>query len=68
MLSIVRSWVDRYFSDEQAVLLSVLLFIGFAVVLIWGDILAPVIGALIIAFILQAPVTALNKRKQGRII
>ena len=68
MLSIVRSWVDRYFSDEQAVLLSVLLFIGFAVVLIWGDILAPVIGALIIAFILQAPVTALNKRNVPHIL
>lgn len=68
MLNIVRSWIDRYFSDEQAVVLSVLLVIGFAVILMWGDILAPVIASLIIAFILQGPVNMLTERSVPRVI
>ncbi len=68
MLNIVRSWVDRYFSDEQAVVLSVLLVVGFAVVLMWGDILAPVIASLIIAFILQGPVSMLTERNVPRVL
>lgn len=68
MLNIVRSWVDRYFSDEQAVVLSVLLIVGFAVVVMWGDILAPVIASLIIAFILQGPVNMLTQRSVPRVL
>lgn len=68
MLKIVRSWIDRYFSDEQAVVLSVLLFVGFAVILTWGDILAPVIASLIIAFILQGPVNMLTERNVPRVV
>ena len=68
MLNIVRSWVDRYFSDEQAVVLSVLLIVGFAVILMWGDILAPVIASLIIAFILQGPVNMLTERNVPRVL
>ena len=56
MFNIVRSWVDRYFSDEQALVMLALLLVSFAVILAWGDILAPVIAAVIIAFILQGPV------------
>jgi len=59
MLNIFRSWVDRYLSDEQAIVMLALLVAGFAVILLWGDILAPVIAALIIAFILQGPINAL---------
>lgn len=68
MLNIVRSWVDRYFSDEQAVVLSVLLVVGFAVVVMWGDILAPVIASLIIAFILQGPVNMLTQKSVPRVV
>jgi len=62
MVNIIRSWIDRYFSDEQAIVLAVLLTLGFAVILTWGDILAPVLASLVIAFILQGPVTALANK------
>jgi putative permease len=68
MIEIVRGWFDRYFSNEEAVVLALMLLVGFGVVLVWGDILAPVIGAMIIAFILQGPVTFLNNKNVKPII
>jgi len=62
MLKIVQSWVERYFSDEQAIVLASLIAIGFGVILLWGDILAPVLASIIIAFVLQGAVSWLNKR------
>ncbi len=59
MLSIVRSWVDKYFSDEEALVLLLLLSFGLAAIVYLGQVLAPVIGSAIIAFILQGMVTRL---------
>lgn len=53
MLKVVSSWVDRYFSDEEALILFLLLTVGLIVVVMWGHILAPVIASVILAFILQ---------------
>ncbi len=59
MLTILRSWVDRYFAEEETVLLAVLLVASFAVILTMGVILAPVIAAVIIAFLMQGLVSRL---------
>lgn len=59
MLHVVRSWIDRYFSDEEAVVLFLLLLLGLGAVILWGDIMAPVIAGGIVAFILQGIVTSL---------
>ena len=45
MLNVLRGWIHRYFSDEEAVVLAVLLVTAFAVVLTLGDMLAPVLAA-----------------------
>ncbi|WP_111640343.1 AI-2E family transporter [Marinimicrobium alkaliphilum] len=60
MLNIFRNWIDRYFSDEEAVLLLVLLLIGFVVVLTLGAMLAPMIASIIIAFLMQGVVVRLR--------
>ena len=60
MLNVVRNWVDRYFSDEEAIVLLFLLLAGFGVIIVWGDILAPIIASIILAFILQGAVSYLN--------
>jgi len=61
MIDIFKAWYNRYLSDPQAVLLLVLLVVGFTVVLTLGDILAPVLAALVIAYLLEAIV---QKMKQ----
>lgn len=53
MLEILRRWYRRNFTDPQAVVLLVLLVLAAGVVLLFGAILAPVFGALVIAFLLN---------------
>lgn len=62
MRAILKSWVERYFSDEEALILLVVLIAGFAAVIWFGRMLAPFFTALIIAFLLQGVVGALARR------
>ena len=62
MMRLIRSWVDEYFSDEEALFLLLLLIAGFVVVLTLGTILAPAIGSVILAYLLQGPMQGLKKR------
>ena len=48
MLNVLRGWIHRYFSDEEAVVLGVLLVVAFATVLTLGHMLAPVIAGLVL--------------------
>lgn len=59
MLNIFRSWTNRYFFDEEAVLLLVLLVLGLVLVVTMDTILAPMIAAIILAFLLQGLVSRL---------
>ncbi len=60
MLNILRGWVDRYFGDEESVLLALILVVGLVVVVTMGAVLAPAIAGLIIAFLLQGLVNRLK--------
>ncbi|MBU2887338.1 AI-2E family transporter [Gilvimarinus agarilyticus] len=60
MLRIFRGWIDRYFSDEEAVLLVVLIIASLAILLTMGMVLAPMIASIIIAFLLQGVVVRLR--------
>ena len=68
MASILRRWGRKYFSDPEAVILAVLLVLGFAVVLLLGDMLAPVFAAVVIAYMLEAAVTWLTDRRLPRLL
>ena len=61
MVKVIRQWYERNFHDEEAVLLLLLLVVGIAVVVFYGGILAPVIGALVLAFLLQGVVMQLSR-------
>ncbi|MDN3523505.1 AI-2E family transporter [Halomonas ramblicola] len=61
--AVLRRWVDRYLSDEEAVILLVVLVLGFAVVIFFGRMLAPFLFALVIAFLLQGPVGWLERHR-----
>ncbi|WP_106477519.1 AI-2E family transporter [Phytohalomonas tamaricis] len=61
MKAVLRRWVDRYFSDEEAVVLGALLIIGFSIVVYLGTMLAPFFAALVIAFLLQSNVRRLER-------
>ncbi|MFI2812362.1 MULTISPECIES: AI-2E family transporter [Microbulbifer] len=60
MLTIVRNWVNRYFSQEEVVLLVLLLLGALVLLATLGQVLAPVLAALIIAFLMQGMVQRLK--------
>jgi len=53
MLDIFHKWYRRYLFEEESVLLLVLLTIGIALLMTIGDILTPVVAALVLAFLMQ---------------
>jgi putative permease len=67
MLDVIHAWYRRNFSDPQAVILVILLVAGFSVVLFAGDILAPVLVALILAYLLEGVVMALERWRVPRL-
>ena len=56
MLEILRTWYRRYLSDPQAVMLLLILVIGFGIVITLGNMLAPVLAAMVIAYLLEGVV------------
>jgi putative permease len=59
MRKLVRSFFDRYFHDEEAIIFTLLLLAGLFVVVSMGSILAPVFAAVVTAYLLQGLVNSL---------
>ncbi|WNW11253.1 AI-2E family transporter [Pseudomonas sp. DTU_2021_1001937_2_SI_NGA_ILE_001] len=59
MYKVLHDWMQRYFSDEEAVVLAVLLLLGFTLILTLGGMLAPVLAGLVLAFLMQGVVNLL---------
>ena len=61
MRKLFNDFIDRYFHDEESIILVFLLTVGLAVFLFFGSILTPLIAALIIAYLMQGLVALLLK-------
>ncbi|PMU09753.1 putative permease [Pseudomonas frederiksbergensis] len=61
MFKVLRDWIQRYFSDEEAVVLAVLLFLAFTAVLTLGGMLAPVLAGMVLAYLMQGLVVNLER-------
>ncbi|TDO09785.1 MULTISPECIES: AI-2E family transporter [Halomonas] len=66
--SVFRRWMDHYFSDEEAVILLVVLVLGFTAVILFGRMLAPFLIALVVAFLLQGPVSWMERHRIPRLL
>lgn len=62
MFDFVSAWYKRYFTDPQAALLVVLLLVSSLVIYFMGSMLTPLIAAIVIAYLLEAPVSKLEQR------
>ena len=67
MILYLKSWFERHFSDPQVVILALVLLCGLAVILFAGRLLAPLIASVVIAYLLEAGVRALERRKVARL-
>ncbi|GAB5452746.1 MAG: AI-2E family transporter [Halioglobus sp.] len=53
MLEIFEKWYRRYFSEEESVVLLVLLAVALALLMTIGDILAPMLAAIVLAYLAE---------------
>ncbi|MCP5195913.1 MAG: AI-2E family transporter [Gammaproteobacteria bacterium] len=59
-MKILSDWFERFFHDPQAVILTVVLVLGTSIVLVMGRDLAPVLASIVIAYLLEGIVQALQ--------
>ena len=62
MKEVLTRWYQRYLSEEEAVILLVMLTVAFVVMLAFGEILAPVFVAVILAYLMQGVANVLRQR------
>ncbi len=68
MIEFLKAWYERNFSNPQAVILVLMIVLGTIIVLYWGDILAPVLASLVIAYALEGIVRRISNVGVPRII
>ena len=68
MTEIISRWFKKYFSDPQGIILALLLIFGFVVVIFMGDMLAPVLASIVIAYLLEGLIRPLERRGVHRMI
>ena len=68
MIKILADWYTRRFSDPNAVTLLLLLVTGFVTIYFFGDLIAPVLAALVLAYLLELPVNLLMRLGCSRLL
>ena len=68
MTEILNRWIKKYFSDPEGVILAMLLVVGFGVVIFLGDMLAPVLASIVIAYLLEGVVDVFERRGVHRMV
>ena len=58
---LITNWIKRHFSDPQVVFLGGFLFVLLAVLLLAGRMMAPVVAAVIIAYLLEGLIAPLQR-------
>ena len=62
VLDIFRKWYERYFFEEESILLLVLIAVSLVVLATVGDVIAPVLAALVLAYLMQGLSAACMRR------
>ncbi|MEO5341856.1 MAG: AI-2E family transporter [Gammaproteobacteria bacterium SHHR-1] len=65
-MQLLTAWFRRQFANPQVVYLTLLLLVGFGVVLSMGDMLLPVLASIVIAYLLEGVVAPLQHRALPR--
>ena len=63
MFDYFRNWIDRYFSDDAALTLGVVLIASVIILMTLGRLLAPVLAGFVLAYLLQGVVSLLERCK-----
>lgn len=61
MFDVMRSWVNRFLSDEEAVLLGAILLSSTIIIIFMGTILAPLLTGIVLAYVMQGTIKLLKR-------
>ena len=67
-VEIISGWINRYFSNEEAIFLIVSVVAALLIVIFLGTVLAPVLTGLAFAFLLEGTVARLNRWRVPRLV
>ena len=62
MLEMLRNWYIRRLSDPQTMGLLAILLFGFLAIYFFGNLIAPLLIAIVLAYLLEMPIRFLNLR------
>lgn len=61
-MNVINNWFDRFFADKQVVQLFLMLVLAVIFIVFFGNMLAPAIAAVVLAFLLDGSVNWLRER------
>ncbi|MDY6984745.1 MAG: AI-2E family transporter, partial [Pseudomonadota bacterium] len=61
MIKVFHGFYARYFPEEESIIFTVLLILFFTVLMTMGSIIAPLLWSLVIAYMLQGLVNAMDR-------
>jgi len=67
-MQLIFEWFKRTFSDPQLVVLLLLLVGGFAIIITMGDMLAPLLASIVIAYLLEGLITLMGRWGMPRMV
>lgn len=62
MIDFFKSWYERRFSDPQAMGLAAILLFGFVAIYFFSDLIAPLLIAIVLAYLLEIPIKFLHQK------
>ena len=62
MLEMLKTWYNRRFSDPQAMGLFAILLFGFIAIYFFSDLIAPLLIAIVLAYLLEWPIRILTEK------
>lgn len=68
MIKLINDWYRKHFNDPQVAILALLLFVSATLLYFIGDILVPLLAAIIIAYLLDGVVLACIKYRIPRVV
>lgn len=68
MIKLLNDWYQNHFSNPQVAILALLLLFGLATIVFAGNILAPLLAAVIIAYLLDGGIVFLHRFKLPRFV
>lgn len=68
MIKLLNDWYNQHFSNPQVAILALLLLFGLGIIVFAGNILAPMLAAVVIAYMLDGGVDFLQAMKVPRVV